>query len=176
MIGSDKFSGGSFLIPRSVFDICGKFNENLKFTQDYEMWLRFYDYNVHFKNLDLYLFFMRIHSMQDTNVNFAKSNLEKNKYYLKYMKNNFSYFLNFFSSYDILILSFKFQYRSLPKIRNFLQSKLINYLKHKKQHNTYVFIVILVGIINPLIDLTKIIKKAVLNKILFLIRLFTQLK
>ena len=53
----DKYSGGSFLIPKSIFYLVGFFNIKLRFTQDYDMWLRMYDYNIKFFNLNKNLFY-----------------------------------------------------------------------------------------------------------------------
>ena len=78
LIYKDKFSGGSFLIPRSLFQNCGYFDETLRFVQDYDMWLRWYNYNVKFKNVNKYLFYTRIHPEQDTSKKFYRAVQEKN--------------------------------------------------------------------------------------------------
>ncbi len=36
------YGGCSFLIPKKAFDVCGKFDENLRFIQDKMMWLKFF--------------------------------------------------------------------------------------------------------------------------------------
>ena len=80
LIYKDKFSGGSFLIPRSLFQNCGYFDETLRFVQDYDMWLRWYNYNVKFKNVNKYLFYTRIHPEQDTSKKFYRSGTGKKNF------------------------------------------------------------------------------------------------
>ena len=129
---SDKFSGGSFLISKKIFNMCGFFNEKLRFTQDYDMWLRFYDYNIKFINLNKYLFFSRIHILQDTNKNSNKVIKEKNKFYLEYLKKNILYFINFYSRYDLIKISFFFRIRGYFDISNYIDTKILKFYNSKK--------------------------------------------
>ena len=60
-------NGITMLIPKNAFDCCGKFDESLRCTQDYDMWhkmLKKYPF-VHMNDV---LSKTRIHSGQDTNV------------------------------------------------------------------------------------------------------------
>ena len=64
---AEKFSlhGCTTIIPREAFDKLGFFNEKLKTTQDYDMWLRLnatYDFVL----MDDYLIVSRIHPLQGT--------------------------------------------------------------------------------------------------------------
>lgn len=60
-------SGCSLLIPKDAFTKCGVFDTNLKFTQDYDLWLRmFRDYN--FKHMKKTLIQSRVHEKQQTKI------------------------------------------------------------------------------------------------------------
>ena len=60
-------NGISMLIPKKAFDDCGEFNEKLRCTQDYDMWLRMYDKGYKFVHIKELITKTRIHDMQDTN-------------------------------------------------------------------------------------------------------------
>ena len=60
------FCGCALLIPKGAFDECGKFNEQLRFSQDYLMWIQFFmqGYSLIYNaNSDVQ---MRIHNKQLT--------------------------------------------------------------------------------------------------------------
>ena len=60
------FCGCALLIPKGAFDECGKFNEQLRFSQDYLMWIQFFmqGYSLIYNaNPDVQ---MRIHNKQLT--------------------------------------------------------------------------------------------------------------
>ena len=61
-----EFNGCSMLIPKSVFDRCGLFDENLRFSQDIFMWMKIFlnDYSLIY-NSDK-LVYSRIHNGQVT--------------------------------------------------------------------------------------------------------------
>lgn len=60
------FNGCAMLIPRSAFDVCGGFQEDLRFSQDYLMWATILlgGYDLLFNDTSLVL--SRIHSTQQT--------------------------------------------------------------------------------------------------------------
>ena len=60
-------NGITLLIPKKAFDECGKFDENLKCTQDYEMWFRMMLKGYKFKHIPKILSSSRQHSNQTTN-------------------------------------------------------------------------------------------------------------
>lgn len=60
-------NGITLLIPKKAFDECGKFDENLKCTQDYEMWFRMMLKGYKFKHIPKILASSRQHSNQTTN-------------------------------------------------------------------------------------------------------------
>lgn len=61
-------NGCTILIPKECFENVGYFKENLKTTNDYEMWVRLFDkYPSRF--IEDYLIKYRIHENQDTNKN-----------------------------------------------------------------------------------------------------------
>ncbi len=61
-------NGITLLIPKKAFDKCGRFDENLRCTQDYEMWHRMLK-SFRFVHMNDILAKTRIHSGQDTKVN-----------------------------------------------------------------------------------------------------------
>ncbi len=61
-------NGITMLIPKVAFDECGKFNENLRCTQDYDLWHKFLK-KYQFVHMTDILAKTRIHSLQDTNMN-----------------------------------------------------------------------------------------------------------
>ena len=61
-----RINGITLLIPRKAFDQHGKFDENLKCTQDYDMWMRIAR-GYKFVHMDEIFTKTRIHAMQDSN-------------------------------------------------------------------------------------------------------------
>lgn len=61
-------NGITMLIPKEAFDKCGKFNEKLRCTQDYDLWHKFLK-KYQFVHMTDILAKTRIHSLQDTNMN-----------------------------------------------------------------------------------------------------------
>jgi len=120
----DKYSGGSFLIPKSIFYLVGFFNIKLRFTQDYDMWLRMYDYNIKFFNLNKNLFYSRVHLRQDSNAKKIYAKNEKNKFYFNYINKNINYFFNFYSFVEILFMANYFKFRSYNKVSNIFLTKI----------------------------------------------------
>lgn len=57
--------GCSLLIPKEAFNQYGLFNTNLKFTQDYDLWLKFSKY-YNFKHIEKTLIQSRSHHEQDS--------------------------------------------------------------------------------------------------------------
>lgn len=58
-------NGCALLIPKALFEKHGLFNDALKYTQDYDMWLRFAQH-VDFLYIDKCLIFSRQHPQQDS--------------------------------------------------------------------------------------------------------------
>ena len=66
LLTKSQLHGCTLFIPKSAFTECGEFDENLKTTQDYDMWFRMskeYD----FVYLDKCLVKFRVHPNQDSN-------------------------------------------------------------------------------------------------------------
>ena len=61
-------NGITMLIPKDAFLECGKFNEKLRCTQDYDLWLKMIK-KYRFIHTDNYLSLTRIHQNQDTQSN-----------------------------------------------------------------------------------------------------------
>ena len=120
------------MIPKLLFYQHGYFKESLRYVQDYEMWLRLNDNNVKFKNVNNYLFYMRIHFEQGTQKNNQKAIAEKVFFYLNYFKDNIDYFLNSFSVSEIFLITNRFYYRNLPSVSKFVTDKFFKYTLQKK--------------------------------------------
>jgi len=60
-------NGITLLIPKKAFEDCGNFKEELRCTQDYDMWLRMLLKNYKFKHIQKILAASRQHSGQTTN-------------------------------------------------------------------------------------------------------------
>lgn len=61
-------NGITMLIPKKAYLECGKFNEKLRCTQDYDLWLKMMN-KYRFIHMDSYLSLTRIHKNQDTQSN-----------------------------------------------------------------------------------------------------------
>lgn len=59
--------GITLLIPKKALDDCGKFNKELRCTQDYDMWFRMIQKGYKFVHMQEVLTMTRIHRNQDTN-------------------------------------------------------------------------------------------------------------
>lgn len=59
-------NGCALLIPKEAFKKAGKFNEKLRYTQDYDMWFRMAENNFEFKLIDDNLVLSRQHENQDS--------------------------------------------------------------------------------------------------------------
>lgn len=103
-------NGCSLLIPKKVFNDYGNFDENLKVTQDYDLWYRF-SKHVKFNFVDDNLVFSRQHENQgskklisavDYEVDRLHSRFIKNlsnKELLNYVNNNIDEYLLYFNQY-----------------------------------------------------------------------------
>lgn len=172
---SDKFSGGTFLIPKELFAKCGKFDEKLKFTQDYDMWLRFYDHNIKFINVNKYLFFSRVHFNQDTNKRSNNVIKEKKIFYLKYFRKNLIYFLNFYSLYELIKINISFRIRGYSKLSDFMNKEILKFYKTKNNQNELYFVKITLTISTFVANINKFIYsffKNLIIKVLNLIYIF----
>ena len=63
-------NGITLLIPKKAFDECGSFDEDLRCTQDYDMWFRMLLKGYKFKHLKKVLASSRQHSKQVTNTSY----------------------------------------------------------------------------------------------------------
>lgn len=64
-----EINGGSVVIPKEAFEKCGLFNENLRISQEREMWFRLIQGGYTFYNIPLETTAIRFHSNQVTNTN-----------------------------------------------------------------------------------------------------------
>lgn len=78
-------NGLSLLIPKKAFEEVGLFNENLRCTQDYDMWFRMLLKGYKFKHIPKVLVSTRIHSQQVTNTS-PKMITEGNQLWIDMMK------------------------------------------------------------------------------------------
>ena len=75
-------NGLTLLIPKKAFDIVGEFKDELKCTQDYDMWFRMYKEGFNFVHIPNIITITRIHKGSDTNT--SPSYLkEVNKFWFK---------------------------------------------------------------------------------------------
>lgn len=66
LLTKSQLHGCTLFIPKSAFTECGDFDENLKTTQDYDMWFRMSE-KYDFVYLDKCLVKFRVHPNQDSN-------------------------------------------------------------------------------------------------------------
>ncbi|GGA05413.1 glycosyl transferase family 2 [Paenibacillus marchantiophytorum] len=64
--GLNPINGCTIMVQRSVFDISGYFNEQLRFTQDYDMWVRLMLHGVKFDYVPEPLTMYRFHERMGT--------------------------------------------------------------------------------------------------------------
>lgn len=64
-----EINGGSVLIPKEAFEKCGLFDENLRISQERDMWFRLIQGGYTFFNIPLETTSIRFHSQQVTNTN-----------------------------------------------------------------------------------------------------------
>jgi glycosyltransferase involved in cell wall biosynthesis len=88
LITSYPINGCTTLIPKSCFDTVGLFNEGLKTTQDYEMWLRLVG-KYNFIHIPEPLLKSRLHPEQGTRTMSNIQLTESNNFYISCL-NNFS--------------------------------------------------------------------------------------
>lgn len=124
LLMSDNLHGCSLLIPKHLIVEEGLFDENLKFTQDYDMWMRLLNKGVKFILCDEYLLFSRRHSLQDSVTMYDQVYFEKNNFYISKLSEYFDKEKNL-SLFDIntyLIFS-SFIYRGyIGFLFNFIES------------------------------------------------------
>ncbi|MFD2442717.1 glycosyltransferase [Bacillus sp. CGMCC 1.16607] len=95
LLKSHFANGCTFLIPKECFEIVGLFNEELKTSQDYDMWFRLAEhYDFYFISEELIK--SRVHEKQGTYI-LNEFNVEKNNFYINC--------LNQISHEDLLIIS-----------------------------------------------------------------------
>jgi glycosyltransferase involved in cell wall biosynthesis len=128
---SDIYSGGTFLIPRHIFNLVGDFDVKLRHIQDYDLWLRLVLLNVDFKNLNQPLFVSRQHQQQHSFLERDLAFTEKKYFYKKYINENIFNFFYFFSISKIYILIFSLISRGYVEaseifINSFFKFKNIN--------------------------------------------------
>jgi len=175
LLYQDKYSGGSFLIPKSIFYLVGFFNTKLKHIQDYDMWLRMYDYNIKYFNLNKNLFYSRVHNNQDSKKKIKYAVKEKSVFYYNYINKNINYFFSFYSFVEILLLANYFKFRSYNKVSNMFLTKIkksseknFKYLKlciiiftFKINEIIFLIFIIIKKIIISFIEILSIYKKTV---------------
>ncbi len=78
-------NGLGFLIPKSVFEHVGNFDENMRYLQDFDMWLRMFWYDYRFICHADMLVVSRVHRMQTTNLRSADFKKDGNAYPKKHI-------------------------------------------------------------------------------------------
>ena len=70
-------NGLGFLIPRRVFDKVGLFDENMRYLQDLDFWLRMMWFDYKFICLDELLVVSRVHKNQVTNLAYEQFDIDR---------------------------------------------------------------------------------------------------
>lgn len=142
---NDIYSGGTFLIPRHIFNLVDGFNVKLRHIQDYDLWLRLLLLNVEFMNLNQPLFVSRQHQEQHSFLDQNRAFTEKNIFYKKYINDNIFNFFYFLSNTKIYILIFSLISRGYVEgaeiiINSFVKFKNFNNFKFILVKSFYYFI------------------------------------
>lgn len=131
LLMSDKLHGCSLLLPKHLIIEAGFFDEDLKFTQDYDMWMRLRNKGVKFLLCDDYLLFSRRHPSQDSISKYDEVFYEKNIFYINKLSeffDNEKSMLIF--NINIYFIFFSFIYRGYASI-------LINFIEIYKKKNLF---------------------------------------
>ena len=83
LITDDRLHGCTFMIPKKIFTKVGYFDQTLKHTQDYDLWIRIAKY-YEFKHQKNFFLVSRIHSYQSSKVSKKDAIEEKIKLFKKY--------------------------------------------------------------------------------------------
>jgi glycosyltransferase involved in cell wall biosynthesis len=142
---NDIYNGGTFLIPRHIFNLVDGFNVKLRHIQDYDLWLRLLLLNVEFKNLNQPLFVSRQHQEQHSFLDQNRAFTEKSKFYKKYIIDNIFNFFYFLNAYKIYVLIFSLISRGYVEgaeiiINSFIKFKNISNFQSKFVKLFYYFI------------------------------------
>ncbi len=79
-------NGLGFLIPKSVFDREGGFDENLRYLQDLDMWLRLTWKDYRFVCIPDMLVKTRLHALQTTNTMSSSYDMDKGRMAIKHIE------------------------------------------------------------------------------------------
>lgn len=79
-------NGCTLLIPKSILDNLGGFDEKLKYTQDYDLWFRASE-NYNFYHIPYFLVKTRIHKKQDSRKRNVEAEKEANLLWINMVKN-----------------------------------------------------------------------------------------
>jgi glycosyltransferase involved in cell wall biosynthesis len=77
-------NGCCMLISKEIFDFVGLFDPKLKYTQDYDLWFRFFSENYKVYFIDELLLKSRVHENQDSKKSFVKN--ECNDLWINFIK------------------------------------------------------------------------------------------
>lgn len=123
LLFSSGLHGCSLLIPKAAFKKCGYFDENLKTTQDYDLWFKFIKCGYPFVLVDDYLVRGRQHEMQDTRAKVDLCFYERQKLFI----NAYKMFL-----FDLLFMkkdNFKIVKRILTELKLKCYYKLLKFIR-----------------------------------------------
>jgi len=126
---NDTLHGCTLLIKKECFDAVGLFREDLRYVQDYEMWIRL-SKKFFFSHLNAYLLYSQKHINQ-TSVLKKKESLEEKRYFYNNIISNELVFYNYYKISFII----KFLLRSF-KEKHFVNIfKLLNMYLFYRFHN-----------------------------------------
>jgi glycosyltransferase involved in cell wall biosynthesis len=122
-----EINGGSVLIPKEVFSKVGLFNEDLRITQEIDMWARIFKNNYKFINIPVITSSIRLHGSQ-VSVKSINVREESNKKRIEILENLSKEEKELYegSEYNFLQIIGKYYYNnSLTEMINYIDDKLL---------------------------------------------------
>jgi glycosyltransferase involved in cell wall biosynthesis len=110
----DRINGGSLLIPTLYLKTI-QFNKNLKYVQDYDMWLSLFK-KKEYVYVNRALFFSRKHKNQLSETSIIKSTNEISQYYLNFIKSNIFDLIYYNGKKIYLFIILFYQYRNINSV------------------------------------------------------------
>ena len=162
------FNGCSLLIPKNAFYEVDFFNEDLKCTQDYDLWFKILKYGYKVKYIPETLVQYRIHENQDTKKKLKIVADEGNKLWIDMISNlNKDYYKDIFYNEYYLLKLLKNSLSSSPydKTLEFIDERLnILYKENKKYYELNNKISIIINLLKSNSNLNKAIDSIIAQK------------
>ena len=163
-------NGCSLLIPKKAFYEVDFFNEDLKCTQDYDLWFKIFKNGYKIKYMPEFLFQHRIHESQDTKRKLKSVIEEGNKLWI-YMISNLSeddykyIFYNEYSTLKLIIDNMNLYQFPYDKAKQFIDERLnILEIENKKYYELNNKISIIVNLLKSYSNINEIIDSIIAQK------------